>query len=157
MARNPEKARCKAKTAAGRPCRGWAMPGSDYCRSHQPEPPNPKGAKPGNQNARKHGAYSAFFDEDDLLALASAATDSLEDEIAFTRVVCRRLAKQLQTADFESTEDMIRLADSLFRGTGRIASLLKVQRSISGQAADGIAGAIAQALDELSTEWNVEL
>ena len=31
------------------------------------------------------------------------------------------------------------------------------QRALSGAASDGIAGAIGQALDELATEWGVEL
>ena len=31
----PERVHCSATTAAGQPCRGWAMPGSDKCSSHQ--------------------------------------------------------------------------------------------------------------------------
>lgn len=39
----------------------------------------------------------------------------------------------------------------------RIGGLLKVQRLLSGQAAEGIAGVIQQALDELSAELGVKL
>ena len=39
----------------------------------------------------------------------------------------------------------------------RLGRLLRDQRALSGEAADGIAGAIAQALDELSSELGAEL
>ena len=40
---------------------------------------------------------------------------------------------------------------------GRVARLLRDQRALSGAAADGIAGAIATALDELTSELGVKL
>ena len=134
------------------------MPNSSYCRSHQPGPaPNPAGPGPGNQNAQTHGVYSQFFDGPDLVALSMAGDPSLLDEIAFTRVVIRRLACLLNEIEHLNIDDATTLANALFRGTGRVAALLKTERAISGDAADGIAGAIAQALDELSTEWNIDL
>ncbi len=32
----PQRERCQALTKAGRPCRNWPLPGSHYCRMHQP-------------------------------------------------------------------------------------------------------------------------
>jgi hypothetical protein len=38
-----------------------------------------------------------------------------------------------------------------------IARLLRDKRALSGKAADGISGAIAQALDEMGTEYGLPL
>jgi hypothetical protein len=62
---------CKATSSStGKPCRQPAIKGTDFCRFHQPdssgvkskskvETPSRKPGKPGNANARKHGAYSS--------------------------------------------------------------------------------------------------
>lgn len=47
--------RCGAKTRAGTPCQGPAMP-NGRCRMHGGNNP---GAPKGNRNALKHGFYSA--------------------------------------------------------------------------------------------------
>lgn len=100
--------------------------------------------------------YGRFFHEDEVAALASvAAVEGLDDEIALTRVAIRRLAERIEAAG--STEEAIALAGAMFTGTGRVAGLLKTQRSLSGKSADGITGAIATALNELSNEWGIEL
>jgi len=64
----PQKLRCKATSKqTGEQCRNWAKPGYQVCRFHgaggRPDvmpkkPPTAKVSK-GNQNSRKHGAYSA--------------------------------------------------------------------------------------------------
>jgi hypothetical protein len=51
----------------------------------------------------------------------------------------------------------VKVAAVLTTGTGRVAHLLRDQRALTGQAADGLTAAIAQALDELSTELGVAL
>lgn len=157
--RNPNKRPCQALSKSGQPCKSYAIPGHDYCRSHVPfqPPPNPTGAAPGNQNARRHGAYSEFITEADLVALASGADSTLEDEIAFTRAVVRRLADRMINDPDLTPEDHRNISDALFRGTGRVAQLLKTNRSLSGQAADGLAGALSRALDELGAELGIEL
>ena len=50
-----------------------------------------------------------------------------------------------------------RLAGLAFQGTRTVARLLRNRRALSGDATDGLLGAIGQALDELSTEWGVDL
>lgn len=32
-----ERRTCRGTTARGEPCKGFALPGSDYCLSHDPE------------------------------------------------------------------------------------------------------------------------
>ena len=75
-----QRKRCQATRRSaehkGEPCKNWAVPGSDYCKFHgggsvgkKTGKGRPKGCKKpegaggppptGNQNARKHGAYSA--------------------------------------------------------------------------------------------------
>lgn len=43
------------------------------------------------------------------------------------------------------------------QNASRLGRLLRDRRALSGEASDGIAGALAQALDELSTELGTEL
>ena len=110
MPANPHKCRCAFDTRHGKPCRAYAVRGSDppACAAHAGLTTG-AGAPAGNRNARTHGFYSRA-----LVALALQATRT-------------------------------------------IARLLRDRRAISGESADGISGAIAQALDELSTEWGIEL
>jgi hypothetical protein len=156
MVNRYQKRRCTATTHLGKPCRCWAMVGYDVCRDHRTDLNPPSSGPPGNQHTRIHGLYSRFINEDDLAALAQvSSSDILDDEIAFTRVVIMRLAALVEEAD--GPRESIRLAEALFTGTGRVANLLRARRAISGDAAEGMAGAISQALDELSSEWGVEL
>jgi hypothetical protein len=54
MHRSP---RCGARTRNGSPCRSPALKGKRRCRMHGGA--HGSGAQPGNQNALKHGRYSA--------------------------------------------------------------------------------------------------
>ena len=90
--------------------------------------------------------------------MAIAAIDTsqdLEDEIAIIRLTLRRMAARM--TDDTSNREMVAIAGILLDGASRIAGLLKVQRALSGDAADGISGAIAKALQELGTEWGIDL
>lgn len=157
MARNPNKRRCSAVNKNGKPCQNYARADSDRCRQHAPDlPAGLVGAPAGNDNRRIHGLYAKYMTEDDLASLALVGSDpTLADEIAFTRVVIRRLASLVDTAD--SLSQAVLIADALLRGTRSVAALLKAQRAISGDAADGIAGAIGAALDEIGNLYDLKL
>jgi hypothetical protein len=43
------------------------------------------------------------------------------------------------------------------QNAARLGRLLRDQRALSGEAADGLSNAITQALDELATEWGIDL
>ena len=56
--------------------------------------PRPRGAQPGNQNARKHGFYSAAFTAQDKVNLNQASQiDGLDEEIALIRARLRSVVK----------------------------------------------------------------
>jgi len=88
--------------------------------------------------------------------VAHADNQTLDDEIAVARVMLRRLFEKVGNPDL-STEELAEISKIALTATGSIARLLRSNRALSGEAADGISGAIAQALDELGNEWGVEL
>lgn len=121
-----------------------------------------KGAQPGNSNAAAHSFYSDQFDTDELALIASFLSDlTLTDEIWMQRVLNRRLLAHLNTTNEEGNsptiEELTKVAEALATGTGRVARLLRDQRALSGEAADGIADAISKALDELGSELGLPL
>lgn len=98
------------------------------------------------------GFYGKMFSDDELLdvgRLAAAGDVSLDEEIAMLRVAMRRV--------LEAPIDPARTLQLLSRATGQLATLMRAKRALSGEAADGLAGAFAKALDELSTELGIEL
>jgi hypothetical protein len=116
----------------------------------------PKGAQPINTNARTHGFYSRRFDDDELALIVQFCTDpTLDDEIAMQRVANLRLAEKL--SQVTDQELYVRMFEALSIGMGRMISLLRAKRALAGDAADGLLGAIGQALDELKTEFGVDL
>jgi hypothetical protein len=132
------------------------MGDSDYCRVHRMDLPRMGGAPAGNRNRRIHGLYGKYITPDDMTALAVVGTSvTLDDEIAFIRVVLRRLADLASQAG--TIEEACRLASTLFTGTGQVAHLLRAQQALTGQTADTLATAIASALDELGEEWGLQL
>ncbi len=145
--------RCSSKTASGRACRGWATTGTDppLCHAHKSQ------AAPAQL-----GFYAASLKPDELADLLTYADDlTLDDEIACARVVLRRLLALLReepnTEHPVTNTDHYMLFSLSLQAARTIGHLLRDKRALSGQAADAISGAIAQALDELGSEWGIEL
>jgi hypothetical protein len=148
---------CSATNRNGRPCKAYALRDSNppLCSAHSRRNQG-AGAPAGNQNRTTHGFYSRIYTLEEIADLvAHAINDSLDDEIAAARVATRRVLTQLH--DDLDADSYAKLAGLVLDGTNTIARLLRTRRALSGDAADGIAGAIAQALDELANEWGVEL
>jgi hypothetical protein len=93
--------------------------------------------------------------EEVALLVNLALDDGLEDEVAASRVAVQRVMEELR--EELSPAEFARLAGLVFRGSDTIARLLRAQRELSGDAADGLAGAISEALDGLGDEWGLEL
>jgi hypothetical protein len=91
---------------------------------------------------------------------AFVSDPTLDDEIWLQRVLNHRLFHYLDESEPGVTlevETLVKVAAALGAGTTRVARLLRDRRALSGQSADGIAGAIAAALDELTTELGIHL
>jgi hypothetical protein len=145
---------CTATNRDGTPCKAWAVHGSDppRCSAHGGGS-RPVGAPKGNANAQTHGYYTATS--------AVAAPD-----VGISGIIADLAAKQAALSSYidaclaSGEADVHAVAHLLAlhgQNASRLGRLLRDQRALSGDAADGIAGAIAQALDELSTELEVTL
>jgi len=146
------KTQCEATTRAGTSCKAWAVPDSDppRCAAHGGASA-PPGAPLGNQNARTHGFY----------ADTANTTAEIPD---IDQIIADLYARQKTISSFLAAPDegkTIAELTGIFaihaQNASRLGRLLRDKRALSGDAADGIAGALAQALDELSIEWGVKL
>jgi len=124
-------------------------------------PATPRGGQVRNANAATSGFYSDTFTADELALVAAFVEDpTLDDEIWMQRVLNRRLLVHATPAEGDTkltTATLIKIAEALAIGTGRVARLLRDKRALSGEAAEGLTGAIAAALDELTTELGEKL
>lgn len=137
-------------------CNAWAMKGhpSGKCRQHLIKELGPlgSGAPKGNVSAKTHGYYSTLFTEAELLSIAEMAARgefTLDEEIATVKALLRRVI----TSGAEAGS----VVGAYTQGARDLAYLLRAKRAITGGAAEGLASAFAQALDEISTEMGVEL
>ena len=147
--RNPNKKRC---TVDG--CNAWAMRGSELCASHAGVARG--GAPVGNANRLEHGFYSRHFTDDELGVMLSPV-DDLNDEIGLCRVLTGRIVGRLtDVADLE-VEDLVKLSSMALRASNTLARLMRDNRVLTGEAADDLAGSIGAVLDQLSSEWGVQL
>ncbi len=85
------------------------------------------------------------------------ASGVIDDVIAALAERHAWLSTKLDEIDPDDIKSLVRLFTAYSQNASRLGRLLRDQRALSGQAADGIAGAIAQALDELGSELGVPL
>ncbi|BCU90932.1 terminase [Yersinia pseudotuberculosis] len=110
--------------------------------------PNPVGAfTPGNQTARKHGAYARYLDADDLFE--AVADSDLHDELIFTRARALSVTKTMRKihedlvaagsveARIELYDKLLKAESALDRNIGRIES---IENSLSKLRLDAING-----------------
>jgi hypothetical protein len=151
---------CTATRAYGKPCKAWAVHGTDPPRCSAHRSAADWGAPRGNQNATKHGYYAACPDQ---------RGGNLPEECpaglpAIDHIIDLLYQRQLQLDDYidqvQEAATLIELTHLLRiygQNASRLGRLLRDRRALSGDAADGISGAIAAALDELSTELGTDL
>ena len=133
--------RCSATARHGAPCRRPALVDGQLCAAHAGR----CGARPGNRNAVRHGLYSKQLTPEEQFDLVDASTiESLSDEIGMTRLMILRALRQQDP----SAQTYTRLVGSLCRQ-------LHLQRQLTGQAAEGLAQALAALLDELATNMGL--
>jgi hypothetical protein len=159
------KRRCTATRANGKPCRGWAQQHSD--------PPRCAVHRTGACGAVRTGSgVPAPIDREPAeagpISIGSVIEDLGRKQLALSRYIDTYIDEVTgqKPQDDEGKEavpvgpDLGAIAH-LFALHGlnasRLGRLLRDQRALSGAASDGITGAIAQALDELSTELGAAL
>jgi len=130
MMTSTSKQRCTALTKAGRPCQAWAVHGTD--------PPR----------CAAHGGVEPAGDEDE-----QDPEEALEQEIYAVRRLLWMLLAHLDEDPELGVQELARIAPLMLNTTRTVAQLLRDQRALSGETAEGITGAIGQALDELAVEW----
>jgi hypothetical protein len=158
--------RCTASRIDGESCRAWAVRGSEppLCNVHggageasdkvESEASDALVSTSAKNDAARRERKGADLEEVATL-VSLALDDGLEDEVAASRIAVQRVMEELR--EELSPAEFARLAGLVFRGSDTIARLLRAQRELSGDSAEGIAGAIAEALDALGDEWGVEL
>lgn len=101
---------------------------------------------------RKRGLYRRFFTEEEVAeteAVASSNELTLDDAIEVVKVLIGRI--------LEREEDPGKALPLVEKGVRSLVSALRARRALSGEAADGLAAAFAQALDEIGNELGMEL
>jgi hypothetical protein len=116
------------------------------------------GAPPGSQNALKHGYYAESASPD-------LTGDNLPEHCTIDAIIRMLFQKQVALDEYidhillTSTPSLKELGHLLRihgQNASRLGRLLRDRRALSGDAADGISGAIAQALDELHSELGTD-
>lgn len=161
--RNDHKVHCASKTESGEACRAWAIHGSDppVCATHAKLTGG--GAPKGNQNALKHGFYARSLTDQESADLVSLmASAELDDELAMTRVLIRRIwdrinepadpRKQEKDQKELTLEEFKTLAQLHFLGVRTVAGLLK-----AGGPATTFQDVLGAVLDDLSNSWGTRL
>ena len=102
------------------------------------------------------GLYGQYYTAEEIAELVEHAMEyDLEDEITALRVRMSRIMKQLE--EELPVEEYARLTDLQVKLSSTIARLMRAQRAISGESAEGFSGAFAQAMDELANEWGLDI
>jgi hypothetical protein len=112
--------------------------------------------------------YAGELTSEEIALIAARFADIIvDDEIWMQRALNRRLlnlfsqllteTRSLQDDDGRSISLVIKTANALTAGTGRVASLMRAKRALVGDAADGLAGAVAAVLEEISTQMGLQL
>jgi len=148
--------KCTATTKANRPCRAYAVRGTDppRCSVHRKVGTGP--SQPAASAPAGRDFYRRSYSLEEIADLvAREAGDDLEDEISAARVATRRVMEQLQR-ELDPAE-YGKLARVVFTGSNTVARLLRIQRLLARESEDGIASAIEEALDELEKDLGLEL
>ena len=154
------KRRCSGRRADGRPCRGWALKESEppLCYVHAKQAASrAKSAGAGErEEPEKQDFYSRHYTLEEVAdRVGLAMDDSLDDEIAATRIAVRRVMEQLKkelTAD-----EYAHMASLIFRGTNTVARLLRVRRSLSEDMQSEFEQGIGEALDVVGDDVGLDL
>lgn len=137
--------RCGAALPGGRNCQAAVRADGGRCWRHR---------APGGDTPAPPVTGIA---PDARLAAIQASIDEVVGGLAvWQRYIGEQLA-HVAAGGAPPSEDWMRLVELYSLTAGRLGRLMRDRRALQGEAADGLVGAIAQALDELRTElgWDV--
>lgn len=138
--------RCAATTTRGLPCRAWAQPGSD--------PPRCAAHAVSGGATKPHDPQSLHIPPSKTLR---SIRDVVEDTLTMQGHLSALIEAQIGQGNLEELLQMAQLLTLHGQNAARIGRLLRDQRALSGDSADGLLEAIGKALDEISTELGVKL
>lgn len=131
----------------GRGCRAWAMRDREppRCAAHRFDGGPAVGAPSGNQNRLEHGWYAQ---PGKPITTIEDAVENLGEQLARSTAIL---------AETDEPEVFIKIFNLHAQALSRQGRLLRDQRALSGDSADGLLDAIGQAIDELATEFGWKL
>lgn len=103
-----------------------------------------RGGQPGNHNALKHGFYSRFFREGELVDLQRITEEGLDAELDLLRVLIRRMLEY--TDGDKDMESSIRTITAVSVVTSRMANMLRVRNQVSRHAGEDKADPMKECL-----------
>ena len=149
MNENPGKRRCSAVCRNGRPCRAWAVIGSDpaLCSAHAGRNAG-AGAPAGNQNRLKHGLYASTIKLEKIEDPELLAQKGVAQEMALLRVILLRLSRFLgnEALPLQDIVSIVPPAVTLVR------AIAHLQRQMEDVSIDW-----DRILDELNEQWEIEV
>jgi len=136
-------------TGKGKPCKAWAVRGSDppRCVAHGGSAGR-VGAPPGSKNALKHGAYSE--PDEQLIDLDDVIADCKRRFVRLGAYIDEHVA-DLEVSDYRA---LLALHGQL---ASRISRLERDLQKMGGGEASDFMQVIGEALDRLSKDWGVKL
>ncbi|HDZ36978.1 MAG TPA: hypothetical protein ENH62_01605 [Marinobacter sp.] len=137
--------RCSATTRAGEPCKAYAIRDSQLCAAHSRN----VGAPKGNQNRKTHGVYVRAAKK--MEGIGDVATDLMAKQEQLSAYIDGQLAEGL------GSEDMVKLLGLLAQNASRLGRLLRDQRALSGESADGLLEAVGKLMDEINTQGELKV
>jgi hypothetical protein len=137
--------RCEAIKADGSRCRAWAVRGSDppLCAGHR----QPAASEQRPSEQRLAGSEPRR----DLTHIGEVVADLAERQAQLTEYLAALMERGADV------EEVARLFALHGQNASRLGRLLRDQRALSGESADGLLKAIGKALDEIGEELGVEL
>jgi hypothetical protein len=147
--------RCSGRRADGKPCRCWALRESDppLCYVHTKVRTEETEEE---SKAAKQSFYSPTYTLKEIADMVGLAMDdTLDDELAASRIAVRRVMQQLH--EELSADEYAHMAGIIFRGTNTVARLLRINRELSEEMDIQLAAGIGEALDMLGGEIGLDL
>ena len=147
--------KCNQLKNDGSACKAWAMKDTKppRCAAHGGTTKK-TGAPPGNSNAKTHGFYAATITPTTITPTTIEGV--IEDLATKQAALSEYLATNLQNPEIDLTA-LVNIFTVHAQNASRLGRLLTQQHALSGELSDGLAGAIGQALDELSLILGADL